>query len=60
MINDCLVSAQLSGEDLLREKQNWDKRLGHSLNPWDSGEGWGLNSKEKLRASRKGLKAKMS
>lgn len=45
MIKDCLVSAQLSGEYLLREKQGWDKRLGHFLILWDLAE--------KIRANQK-------
>lgn len=63
MINDCFVFAQLSGEYLFTDKQSWDKRLGKFLIPWDLGGGGGNYSqteKQKLRASRKGLKAKMS
>lgn len=45
MINDCLVSAQLSGEGLLRKKQGCNKRPGHFLIPWDLGEKLELNRK---------------
>lgn len=62
MINNCFISAQLSGKYLFMDKQSWDKRLGWFLIPWDLGreEIEPNRKKEKLSASRKGLKAEMS